>query len=275
MCRTCGTRPLERDGIVYFAPDLAGGSGGDAVYQHEALFQAEQSHFWFRGREKLVIWTLQQHFPAPTKLLDVGCGRGSLLDGFRRTFRGVELAGAELLDSGLRFARRRLSDVELYQLDAMALPFDREFDVVTSCDVLEHVDDDGAAVRELFRSLVPGGGIIVTVPQHPWLWSATDTYSHHRRRYTRRELVSVIERAGFVVERVTSFVTTLLPIVLLSRMRQRRLDNGFDPTAELKISAVQNTLFGKLLDADLATIRLGASLPVGSSLLAVARRPGD
>lgn len=272
-CRSCGARPLERDGIVYFAPDLAGGSGGDAVYQHEALFLAEQSHFWFRGREKLVLWALARHFPSATRLLDVGCGRGSLLDGLRRHLPGVELAGAELLDAGLQLARRRLADVELYQLDATALPFDREFDVVTSCDVLEHIDNDGAVVHELFKSVVPGGGIIVTVPQHRWLWSAVDAYSHHRRRYERRDLVSVIERAGFVVERVTSFVTTLLPVVLLSRLRQRRLDNGFDPTAELKINAVQNALCGKLLDADLATIRLGASLPVGSSLLAVARRP--
>jgi len=274
-CPSCGSRPLERDGIVYFAPDLAGGSGRDAVYQHDALFSAEQSHFWFRGREKLVIWALRRHFPAATKLLDVGCGRGSLLDGLRHTLEGGQLAGAELLDAGLQLARSRLSDVELYQADALALPFDREFDVVTSCDVLEHFDDDGAVVRELFRSVVPGGGIVVTVPQHRWLWSAADAYSHHRRRYERRELVSLIERAGFVVERVTSFVTTLLPVVSLVRLWQRHFADGFDPAAELRINAVQNTLCAKLLDADLVSIRLGMSLPVGGSLLAVARRPGD
>jgi 2-polyprenyl-3-methyl-5-hydroxy-6-metoxy-1,4-benzoquinol methylase len=274
-CRSCGSQPVERDGIVYFAPDLAGGTGGDAGYQHDALWSAEQSHFWFRGRERLVVWALQRYFPSAKKLLDVGCGRGSLLSGLRRKLPGMELSGAEVLDAGLQLARRRLSDVALYQLDATALPFDREFDVVTSCDVLEHLDDDGAVVRELFRSIVPGGGIIVTVPQHRWLWSAVDTYNHHRRRYHRRELLSVIERAGFVVERVTSFVTTLLPIILLSRMWHQCFEDDFDPTTELRINAMQNTLFGKLLDADLATIRLGASLPVGSSLFAVARRPGD
>ncbi len=275
-CAACGFEPPDRDGIVYFAPESAGGTGGDAVYQHAALFAAERSHFWFRGRERLVVWALRQHFPAAASLLDVGCGRGSLLDGIRRAAPSIRLAGAELLDAGLKFARQRLgSDISLYQLDATALPFDREFDVVTSCDVLEHIDDDRAVLREMFRAVVPGGGIIVTVPQHRWLWSAVDAYSHHRRRYVRAELVSAIEQAGFVVERVTSFMTALLPLLLVLRMRRQRLDDGFDPTAELKIGAVPNALLGRALGVDIATIRMGASLPVGSSLLAVARRPAE
>lgn len=275
-CAACGFTPLRRDGIVYFAPESAGGTGGDAVYQHEALFAAEQSHFWFHGRERLVVWALQQHFPSAATLIDVGCGRGSLLAGIRRRVPGLQLAGAELLDDGLKFARQRLaSDIGLYQLDATALPFEGEFDVVTSCDVLEHIDDDRAVLRQLYQAVVPGGGIIITVPQHRWLWSAVDTYSHHRRRYERHELVSAIEQAGFVVERVTSFVTSLLPLLLVLRLRRQRLDDHFDPTAELKIGALPNAVLGKMLGVDIATIRMGASLPVGSSLLAVARRPAE
>src|SRR5581483_9457389 len=163
-CGACGFQPSVRDGIVYFAPGSAGGTGGDAVYQHEALFAAEQSHFWFRGRERLVVWALRRHFPSAATLLDVGCGRGSLLAGIRARVPALRLAGAELLDTGLKFARQRLAaDIGLYQLDATALPFDREFYVVTSCDVLEHIDDDRAVLREIFRAVVPGGGIIVTV----------------------------------------------------------------------------------------------------------------
>lgn len=275
-CGACGFQPSVRDGIVYFAPGSAGGTGGDAVYQHEALFAAEQSHFWFRGRERLVVWALRRHFPSAATLLDVGCGRGSLLAGIRARVPALRLAGAELLDTGLKFARQRLAaDIGLYQLDATALPFDREFDVVTSCDVLEHIDDDRAVLREIFRAVVPGGGIIVTVPQHRWLWSAVDAYSHHRRRYARRELVSAIEAAGFVVERVTSFMTSLLPLLLVLRLRRQRLDEGFDPTAELKIGALPNAVLGGMLGVDIAAVRMGASLPAGSSLLAVARRPAE
>ena len=74
---------------------------------------------------------------------------------------------------------------------------------------------------------MPGGGVIVTVPQHRWLRSAVDYYSHHRRRYERRELVDVIKQAGFVVERVTSFVTILLPLMLISRAQKKELTDGF------------------------------------------------
>lgn len=272
-CPLCGSGPETRDGIVYLAPALCAGDGTDATYSHDALARAEDTHFWFRGREKLLLWALGRHFANATSLLDVGCGRGSMLAAVRRAFPAMSLAGGELLDAGLRFARRRVPDVQLYQMDARALPFEREFDVVTSCDVLEHLDDDGAVVRELYRIAKPGGGLIVTVPQHQWLWSAVDSYSHHRRRYDRRRLTAIVEQAGFVVERVTSFVTTLLPLMLLSRARKRELTEEFDPTAELKIGRTANGILERMLDAERMLIRSGVSLPVGSSLLLVARRP--
>jgi ubiquinone/menaquinone biosynthesis C-methylase UbiE len=272
-CPACGHQPERRDGVVYFAPAFSQGDGGDAIYQHEALVQAEDSHFWFRARTKLLVWALERHFPNMSSLLDVGCGRGSILLAMRRRFPQAVFAGSELLDVPLRFARTRLPDVDLYQMDARQLPFDREFEVVTSCDVLEHLDDDRAVARQLFRTVVPGGGLIVTVPQHQWLWSAVDIYSHHRRRYERRQLAAVIEQAGFVVERATSFVTALLPIILISRRRQNQLTPAFDPTAELRIGRVANLASENALALERLMIRAGVSLPIGSSLLIVARRP--
>jgi len=190
-----------------------------------------------------------------------------------RAFPTVAFSGGEALDEALRFARQRLPDADLYQIDARRLPFDREFNVVTSCDVLEHLDDDEAAAREFFRVVVPGGGIIVTVPQHRWLWSAVDTFSRHRRRYERRQLIRVMEQAGFVVERVTSFVTALLPLFMVSRATRRRLAPAVDPTAELKIGGAANRVLENALDLERWMIRSGASLPIGSSLLIVGRRP--
>src|SRR4029450_10038001 len=118
-----------------------------------------------------------------------------VLAALQRASPSVRFTGGDALYEALGIARQRLAGVELYQIDARTLPFDREFDVVTSCDVLEHLDDDGAAARELFRVVVPGGGIMVTVPQHRWLWSANDTFSRHRRRYERRQLIRVLEQA--------------------------------------------------------------------------------
>jgi len=272
-CPACGRQPETRDGIVYLAPAFCKGDGTDAAYAHDALARAEEAHFWFRNREKLLLWALGHHFPSAASLLDVGCGRGSILAAVRRTFPAMSLAGGELLDAGLRFARNKLPGVELYQMDARELPFEREFDVVTSCDVLEHLDDDASVTRELFSAVKPGGGLIVTVPQHQWLWSAVDAYSHHRRRYARRQLTAIIEQSGFVVERASSFVTALLPLVMLTRATKQKLTHDFDPTAELKIGRTTNGVLERILDVERALIRSGVSLPVGCSLLVVARRP--
>jgi ubiquinone/menaquinone biosynthesis C-methylase UbiE len=274
-CPSCGLGPEQRDGIVYFARALGEGDGPDAVYNHKELLEAEDSHFWFRSRAKLVVWALERHFPATTSLLDVGCGRGSILRAVRRRFPSIACAGGELLDTALQLARPRLPGVDLYQIDARKLPFDREFDVVTSCDVLEHIDEDAAVAREFFRSVVPGGGVIVTVPQHRWLWSAVDVYSHHRRRYERRQLVDVIKQAGFVVERVTSFVTVLLPLMLISRAQKRELTDDFDPTAELRVGAFTNAVLENALGVERWMIRGGVSMPIGTSLMVIARRPKD
>ena len=152
----------------------------------------------------------------------------------------MSFAGGELLDPGCASHVVKLPDVDLYQMDARALPFDREFDVVTSCDVLEHLDDDAAVTRELFRAVKPGGGLIVTVPQHQWLWSAVDTYSHHRRRYARRQLTAMIEQAGFVLERVSFIRDRVAPTDALSRGTKRELTDEFDPTTEFKVGRSTN-----------------------------------
>ena len=83
------------------------------------------------------------------------------------------------------------------------------------------------------------GGIILTVPQHPWLWSQADTYAHHVRRYIKQDLITKLQQTGFKVVKVTSFVSLLLPLMLLSRLNQRSSKN-YDPTSELKISGTLN-----------------------------------
>jgi SAM-dependent methyltransferase len=181
----------------------------------------------------------------------------------------MSLAGSELFPEGLPFARRRAPGAELFQMDARAIPFAAEFDVAGAFDVLEHVEEDERVLAELHRSVRPGGGIVLTVPQHPWLWSAMDDLAQHQRRYTRRGLVARVRRAGFVVERATSFVSALLPLMVLARLRRRRVA---DPMAELRIAPALNRAFRAVLDAERALIGRGLSLPAGGSLLVVARR---
>ena len=117
----------------------------------------------------------------------------------------------------------------------------------------------------------PGGGIVVLVPQHPRLWSAMDDLAHHVRRYTRRELVGKVRGAGFRVERATSFVSSLPPAMVASRLARRLSPRPYDPVAELRPGRL-NGVFERILDGERRLIERGVSLPAGGSLLVVGRK---
>jgi SAM-dependent methyltransferase len=271
-CPACGFEPEERDGFLAFAPAaIEEGRGFDRT-SFDHLVRVEEASFWFRGRNKLILWALERHFPAARSLLEVGCGTGYVLAGLEREHPELRLAGAELYPDGLRYARERIPRVEFVQLDATNIPYDGEWDVVGAFDVLEHVEDDEAAMAGLRLAARPGGGVIVTVPQHPSLWSAADDYAHHVRRYTRGELVEKLRGAGLEIALVTSFVSLLLPAMYLSRWLERRRGGEFDPERE-HAAAARVRLLDRALDLERAAIRRGVRLPAGGSLLAVARRP--
>jgi SAM-dependent methyltransferase len=238
----------------------------------EELAELEPRSFWFRGRALLLAWSLERYFPAARTFLEVGCGTGYTLAEIHRCRPELNVTGGDLFPEGLRVARRRLPGAPLLELDVRSLPFEGEFDVVGAFDVLEHIPEDREALDSLRRAIVPGGGLIITVPQHPRLWSAADDYAHHQRRYTRRELVAKLEVAGFDIVRMTSFVTLLLPFMALSRIRNRSR-KSFDLRRELELPAVVDGAFAHVLSIERALIRAGLSLPRGGSLLAVARRP--
>jgi SAM-dependent methyltransferase len=270
-CSACGFASSIIDGVTVLAPELARGNPDDANYRYAELHAAERTHFWFTNRSRLIAWAVRHYFPGATSFFDVGCGTGGVLDVLRSSLQGVRLVGADALLAGLAFAKDQLPDAAFVQLDIRKLPFDREFDVIGVFDVLEHLDDDEQALREMHRATTVGGGLIVTVPQHRFLWSALDDYSHHRRRYTRRQLISVVRRAGYVVERATSFMTLTLPAQLASRVRKQNLAT-LDPVAEMRLNPVINAALGALCGAERAAIAAGVSLPIGGSLLLVARR---
>ena len=112
----------------------------------------------------------------------------------------------------------------------------------------------------------------MTVPQHQFLWSPVDEAAHHVRRYSRSELEAKIRKAGFQVEKVTSFVTLLLPGMMLSRLLKRLPKVNADPIEELKMGRLANLVLGFVMSAERMLIRLGLTLPFGGSLLLVARK---
>ena len=243
----------------------------DADYLLADLVDAESWHFWFCTRRDLVRWMIGACFPRRRSLLEVGCGTGHLLGDLRQQSPDVLLAGCDILFEALSSARSRLPGVPLFQADAYRLPTIRQFDVVAALDVIEHLDDDRGALHEMFRVVTPGGGLLLTVPQHQWLWSATDSFSRHRRRYSRADLLEKTRAAGFEIVRCTSFFTVTLPLIALHRFWPRR--SSSEPVEELHISKILNAIATALLQPESWLIRLGMSMPIGSSLILVARRP--
>lgn len=237
----------------------------------KAIAAVEPLSFWFRARNRLVVSTLRRHFPEAKSLLEVGSGTGFVLSAIHEAFPETRLTGTELFEEGLEIARRRLPGVELLRLDAERLPYEAEFDVVGAFDVLEHLREDEAALAGMCRALRPEGGLLLLVPQHPRLWSEADEVAHHVRRYTRSSLVAKVEAAGFEVLETTSFVSSLLPAMIVSRAVRRMRRRPYDPVSELHPGPL-NGVFERILDGERRLIERGLSLPAGGSLLVVARR---
>lgn len=235
-----------------------------------ALDQVERTHFWFPARNALITWAIRRYFSTARTFLEVGCGTGQVSRAIQRACPELQLTASEAFLEGLILAKSMTTGVDFVQADLLRLPWDGEFDLIGAFDVLEHVCDHDGAVAQMRRALRPGGGLMITVPQHRWLWSPMDDIAKHERRYTRGELVALLQRAGFRVERVTSFVSLLLPALLASRLsiRERPADNR----ALFNLSPVVNGTGRSVMKLEHAMIRAGVSFPAGGSLLALARR---
>jgi SAM-dependent methyltransferase len=256
-----------------FAPELAEkGEGFDASY-FGRLAKLEPGSFWFRSRNRLLCWALKHYFPDAQSFFEIGCGTGFVLTGIRKELPRLTLVGGEVFSAGLSLAADRLPGVDLYQMDARQIPFESEFDAIGAFDVLEHIRDDELVLAQMYRAVRKGGGIILTAPQHSFLWSEVDEYSRHVRRYSMFNLKAKVERAGFKMLRATSFVSLLLPLMLIARLKKRPANTEFDPVAEFKLTALANYVLERVMDVERAMIRLGLSFPVGGSLLLVAKKP--
>ena len=271
-CPSCSHQTKTLDGHLAFAPALAEKNEGFEAGYFPRLAQLEAGNFWFRSRNQLVIWALLRYFPKAQSFMEIGCGTGFVLSGIQQVLPELRLCGSEIFSAGLAFAAQRLPAAELFQMDARRIPFREEFDVIGAFDVLEHIKEDEEVLAQMYQATKKGGGILITVPHHPFLWSASDDFARHTRRYKTGELSSKVTKAGFEVLRITSFVSFLLPLLVASRFKQRFSRQEFDPTSEFNIKSLVNTALEKILDAERTLIRAGLSFPAGGSLLLVGRR---
>ena len=240
----------------------------------EATARAEREHFWFHGFRRFVTPLLERAAAGRRGLLslDCGCGTGNNLALLRRYGHAV---GIDLTFSGLQYATSR-GDHSVAQASATALPFSGEtFDLVSSFDVVYALPDEAekAAVAEMFRVLKPGGYLVLNVAALPALRGNHSVLGGEVRRYTRGRLRWALERGGFTIERLTYTNFTILPIVATTRWFQR-LSGHKESSAEISVpSAPVNAALTGVLALESIALRV-TNMPLGSSVLCLARRPG-
>ena len=231
--------------------------------------RAEDRHWWYRGRRTVlerVIAGLDLP-PRPLRILDAGCGSGRNMIELARygTVTGVELS-----QTSVELARARNSG-EVIAGSVLDMPFaDDSFDLAVSLDVIEHLDDDLAALREIRRTVAPGGVLLVTVPAYQWLWSGHDEINHHFRRYTRTSLREVARHAGWTERRTTYFNSLLLPVAILLRVLERVSTKTTESSLDLWVPPEPvNRVLELPLTLEAGLIARGGRIPAGLSLLSV------
>jgi SAM-dependent methyltransferase len=230
--------------------------------------QAEDRHWWYRGRRTVIEKVMKDlDLPAGARILDAGCGSGRNMIELAR--HGA-VTGIELSDTSVELARQRDSG-EVIDGSVLEMPFaDDSFDLAVSLDVIEHLEDDLGALRELRRTVAPGGSLLVTVPAYQWLWSGHDEINHHHRRYTRRSLRRVAEQAGWNQARTTYFNSLLLPVAIVLRVLDRINTKTTESSLDLWIPPEPvNWILERPLALEAALIGRGGRIPAGLSLLAV------
>lgn len=235
----------------------------------------EDTYWWFVGRRRLVRDLIARFAPEePRLILDAGCGTGGTL----AHLQGMgELWGCDVAPEALKECRGRgFENIRHSPVETLDFP-DERFDVVISCDVLEHIEGDRQAMAEMVRVLKPGGICVLTVPAHRWLWSEHDEALDHLRRYEAAGLRDLIEAAGLQIELYSKAVAIAMPAILASVAYRRIVHllsgphDGPKQTALFKLPGPLNAALIGLLDIEAWLMRY-VPLPVGASLVAVARK---
>ena len=272
ICPACGHVVAGAEGIPMLAPELADTISGFDPTSFAALALIEADHFWFVARNGLIVGLADRFFPTARRYLEIGCGNGAVLRAVAASRRWERLVGSDLHPTGLARARARMPrDVEFIQMNALAIPVIDEFDLVGAFDIVEHVADDEGVLRAMRRALRRGGGAIISVPQHPWLWSGADEIAHHQRRYRRGELETKLRRNGYDVLFSSSFTAILLPLMAASRISARLRPRAGDVEREFALAPKANAALLAVLRAEVRLTLAGARWPVGGSRVVVAR----
>jgi SAM-dependent methyltransferase len=263
---------IEIDGFKCYSPDLATQNDGFNANSFEMLFKVEDKSFWFTNRNN-VIQELLKKFPTKKNFLEIGCGSAFVINHLNKKYPELDFTGSEIYIQGLKLARSRVSsEVSLIQFDATTIDFNAEFGGIGAFDVIEHISDDQKVLNNIYKSLRTGGRVYISVPQYMFMWSQEDDMACHKRRYTKKELINKLELAGFTIEYTTSYMFTLFPLMMLTRLFGNKKKTEQEMIQALYPGKALNGALNFFARIDFLLIKMGFSLPWGGSLIMVGRK---
>lgn len=237
----------------------------------DRMAEHDDRHWWYVARRRILSSLLARYLPpaAERRILEIGCGTGHNF-GMLGAFGEVEALEIDDRARAIAFARLGRPIFADPLPDLTAVP-DARYGLIALLDVLEHVEDDRAALINIAPKLAIGGRMLITVPANRWMWSAHDVAHHHRRRYSASALRSVIERSGLSIVTMSHFNTLLFPPIVMARQLGRWLgrEGGDDRMPSPPVNAALRAVFG--FERHL----IGrVPLPFGISLVAIVESGG-
>jgi 2-polyprenyl-3-methyl-5-hydroxy-6-metoxy-1,4-benzoquinol methylase len=272
-CNNCGFNASRVDDTVFFNPEIEEHHIDFDAEGLDIIFKAEEKHFWFNVRKHIIKDMFDKYIKKDKKVIEIGAGTGNIAKMLLN--EGYRVAVGDIHKNGLNYAKS-YGIKERYQFDLMKSPFKESFNVVGIFDVLEHLENDSLAVKNIYKILKTGGIVIGTVPAHKWLWTRFDIT--HKRRYELKEIKKLFTDNGFQILEAKNFFISILPLLYLnSLLNNKKTDMVIKDLIEefdkkiLNINPIINSILLNILLLELKIIKYISS-PVGGSIILVAKK---
>jgi ubiquinone/menaquinone biosynthesis C-methylase UbiE len=238
------------------------------ISEYEKMAMVEDSYWWHTGRKSIISRQLKRlRLPKSAEILNIGAGTGGMVPLFRQY---GNVTNVDVSEEAVRYCERKGMG-PVIKVEGIELPFpDNTFDVVAATDVLEHIENDVAALKEWNRVLKPGGTLLLTVPAYQWLWSGHDESLHHFRRYTATQVGDRMKAASLDVTRRTYVIVFSFPMIVAFRAMQK-IRGKQQTTSYVFLPSPVNRLFKGFLQIEARALRV-INFPFGTSVLALARK---
>jgi SAM-dependent methyltransferase len=234
---------------------------------YDRMAAHDTTHWWYRARREILSDYLARegHLPQGARVLEIGCGTGHNLPMLAQF---GEVDAIEIDETAAAMASERLGkkvgSAPLPELEGVE---PGSYDLVAVLDVVEHVEDDVAALQAMAKALKPGGKILITVPAHQWMWSAHDVVNHHKRRYSKKTLAAALDAAGLKWNRLRYFNSLLFPVAVAARFAGKLM--GKDDSDDSPPAKPLNTAFEAIFGVERHLLGR-MPLPPGLSLIVLA-----